>query len=182
MDRIREFLDERVRLQLWGRCPFCGRKFSDGKGRTRDHVPAKTLLREPFPTDICTVQVCCECNNRLSDDERYVRVLIGCVLSGSADPQDQEDPLVRKTLEQDSGLRERLAQARVSPQGGLGDTPLWQPESDRIARVLVKNARGHLWYECGLNRFDEPATSFLAFETLSDGQRAAYEVKSREVV
>ena len=47
------FVDER----LTGMCVYCG-----GQPNTRDHVPSRTLLEEPFPPHMPVVGACANCN------------------------------------------------------------------------------------------------------------------------
>ena len=42
-------------------CVYCG-----NAAGTRDHVPPKVLLDEPYPPDLPPVPACDECNNRFS--------------------------------------------------------------------------------------------------------------------
>ena len=48
------------------------------------------------------------------------------------------------------GLRERIAHARREQVSNTGEPEiLWEPEIERVHRVILKNARGHLLYELG---------------------------------
>ena len=49
----------------------------------------------------------------------------------------------------------------------------WTPEIDRIARVIVKNARGHALFELGLPLLSDPAyVGFSPILVMSDEQKA----------
>ena len=47
-------------------CIYCGKP-----AETREHVPSKSLLIEPFPENLPTIPACFECNNGFSADEEY---------------------------------------------------------------------------------------------------------------
>jgi hypothetical protein len=53
-------------LRLDAQCAYCG-SFPE----SRDHVPSKILLDEPFPYNLPVVPSCNNCNNGFSKDETY---------------------------------------------------------------------------------------------------------------
>ena len=53
MDPRKLFVDER----LIGMCSYCGRE-----PETRDHVPSRILLDDPFPPNLPVVEACRTCN------------------------------------------------------------------------------------------------------------------------
>lgn len=53
---------------------------------------------------------------------------------------------------------------------------LWQPERERIERIIVKNARGHAFFELGEPRFGKPShVYFSPLEYLDYEQRQNFE-------
>ena len=48
-------------------CIYCGKPAT-----TREHVPSKAFLVEPYPDNLATIPACFECNNGFSNDEEYV--------------------------------------------------------------------------------------------------------------
>ena len=48
-------------------CIYCG-----AESGTREHVPSKVFLDEPYPEDLPVLPACFNCNNGFSDDEAYV--------------------------------------------------------------------------------------------------------------
>ena len=55
-----------------GICTYCGRK----RQITKDHIPPKNLFPKPRPSDLITVPCCLECNQRISKDDEYFRLVI----------------------------------------------------------------------------------------------------------
>ncbi|WP_428118699.1 hypothetical protein [Candidatus Poriferisodalis sp.] len=108
---------------------------------TRDHAPPKVFLDEPYPDNIIKVASCAACNESASLDEQYVACLIEATLRGSTDPDDLQRSKIARTLRRDPALRSKLARAKFDVDGYIA----FQPESDRVSRVLTKMARG-LWY------------------------------------
>lgn len=145
MEHIDEFVDERQKSC----CIHCGGWMS-GLVKSRDHVPSKALLRVPLPANVPVVQVCKGCNEGFSRDEEYVVALLGCVLSGSAEPDAQSDPTARRILQRNERLRARIERSKTSYRTLFGETRhVWTPEQARIERIVLKNARGHAFFELG---------------------------------
>src|SRR5712671_7909372 len=84
MDQIEEFSD--TRQKSW--CIHCGGWIS-GMQTSGDHVPTKTLLREPYPLNTPVARICTDCNSGFSRDEEYFVAFLGSVLSGSTEPDAQ---------------------------------------------------------------------------------------------
>lgn len=137
VDQLRDLSDERLR----DGCVFCDDKVED----TRDHVPSRVLLDRPYPENLPVVPACTACNNGFSLDEQYLACLIDCVVAGSTDPQRVQRDQVRKILEQNPKLRERLEGARLEN----GGSTFFVPEADRVRNVVMKLARGHAAFELG---------------------------------
>lgn len=172
MEHIVEFGDERQKA--W--CIHCG-GWLDETSRTRDHVPTRALLDKPYPAHLPTVWVCRQCNGGFSEDEQYLVALLGCVLSGTAEVDGQSDPRIARLLENNPGLRSRIASARRTGASAAGrELVAWVCEQRRMARVIVKNARGHVLFEC-----NEPMLSerrrvwFATVGSLSGAEREAFE-------
>jgi hypothetical protein len=77
MEQIPNFGDTRSQ----GFCVHCG-----GPDESKDHIPSKVLLDEPFPENMHVCACCFRCNNDLSADEEYLACFLECVLAGDADP------------------------------------------------------------------------------------------------
>lgn len=188
MDEIREFVDERQKA--W--CIHCGGWLA-GLEKSRDHVPTKTLLHAPYPTNLPVVAICNQCNGGFSKDEQYFVAFLGSVISGSTEPGLQSNPDARRILEKNDKLRARIARSKKEYRTPGGEIRfVWEPELERINRVIVKNARGHALFEYGEPMLHDPTqvgsqplVSFTAaerksFENVSSGGLAAWlEVGSR---
>lgn len=84
-------------------------------------------------------------------------MFLQCVLEDSTDPDDHKNAKVSRALRYQSKLRSRIEHAKVEQLTLLGDTDLiWMPDEARVCRVVLKNARGHVWYEIGQPVLNEP--------------------------
>ena len=172
MDPIERFVDRRQ--QSW--CIQCGARIGEVE-TDEDHVPSKCLLRKPRPADPPLVRVCKGCNNGFSADEEYLFLFLNCVLAGSTDPESQDDPRVGRALRRHDKLRTRIERSKTEYQTVGGETRyVWTPEAERVNRVVVKNARGHAFYEYGEPMLTEPDLVWAApLESLPVAQQDAFE-------
>ncbi len=153
--------------RLVGICAYCG-----GVPSTRDHVPSRVLLDEPFPPNLPVVEACEPCNASFSSSELYVASLIECVLAGSADPRTFGRPKIAERLAQEPSLASML-EASYRP----GEFPCWQPDQRRLDQVILKLAQGHAAWELTLPAMDEPESlRCFPIVLMSASQLAAFEM------
>jgi hypothetical protein len=116
------------------------------------------LLVKPYPANLPIVEVCVTCNNGFSRDEEYLAAFLsGAVLTGSTQCTVQRNPSAAPALGGNEALRKRIERSKSEYKTLGGENRvLWKPEQDRIDRVVVKNARGHAFYEYGEPMLSEP--------------------------
>lgn len=167
IDAQQLFADERNS----GFCVFCG-----GEPTTRDHVPSKILLDEPYPSDLPVVSACNTCNNGFSLDEEYLACLLECALKGSAKPEGVDREKIKRILAARPDLAARIEQgASEDSSGGL----MWSVEHDRVQKIVVKLARGHLAYDLSEPHLEAPdSVTCIPLVSLSEQQRADFETVS----
>lgn len=134
-------------------CAYCC-----GATKTRDHVPARVLLDEPFPENLPVVPACLDCNNSASADEEYLACLVECVIHGTTEPTTLGRKKIRRLLTQRISLQARLAGAHRQDE----QQSVFSVELERIKRVMIKLARGHSLYE-----LNEPQTSVPSSVTIT---------------
>lgn len=162
MKQIRECGDDRN--QGW--CVYCG-----GLGETRDHVPSRVLLDEPYPPDLPVVPACAACNRAFSRDEAYLACVIECALTGSVESAKTRHK-VGEVLSKSPALAIRLTTARYECDGELG----FNPEPDRVRAIILKLARGHAAFENNEPRGDDPESArFVPFTAIGDADREKFE-------
>lgn len=156
MEQLQNFGDER---QLaW--CIHCG-----GATETRDHVPSRVFLNEPYPSNLPVVPSCLSCNRGFSKDEEYLACLADCVRLGSVNASAKHRPKIARILTAKPALASRLAKARRETIGGV----IFDVETDRVRNVVLKLARGHAAFELNEPQRDDPAR--LTFGLLSSMQK-----------
>jgi hypothetical protein len=116
--QIRTYVDDR----LAAFCYACG-----GAPATRDHVPPKVFLDEPYPENLPVVGSCRTCNEGASLDEEYVACVLEVAARGTVDPSGLTRPkIVRKRLDGVNGTAvedapSRPSSARVRPEVNARD-------------------------------------------------------------
>lgn len=106
-------------------------------------MPSKVLLREPRPANLPVATICTACNNGFSADEEYLSLFLHCVLAGSTAPDRHDNEKVARALRRHAKLRARIEGSKTAHRAADGETRLvWMPETERVNRVIVKNARG----------------------------------------
>ena len=157
MDPKHLFFDDRLK----DGCAYCGTKTS----YTRDHVPSKILLDEPYPENIPIVNSCKCCNSSFSEDELYLAALLECISSNSADLNYLKREKIKKAFEHSPLLQRRLSEARILDSE---DKTIWNVELPRIENVLRKLVFGHACYELYPVYFAEMEMKYAPLHTLSE--------------
>lgn len=152
MHKIEEFLDERQKS--W--CIHCARSLASLE-TNEDHVPSKSLLAKPRPHNLPVVIICKECNTSFSLDEQYATTFLSCVLAGCTNPERQSNASAARALTDSPALRSRIERSRTEYVTTGGEKRVvWKPEMDRIERIVLKNARGHAYFEYGEPMLEAP--------------------------
>ena len=99
------------------------------------------------------------------------------MVSGSTEPAPQVHPSAMRILERQPALRARIEHARRGSQASSDEIrTVWTPEIERIERVILKNARGHAFFEYGEALLSPPThVRFMPLLDLSGDQLTAFE-------
>lgn len=162
------FSDDRQK----GFCVHCG-----GPPESMDHAPSKVFLDLPYPKHMPSLPSCSNCNNGFSDDEEYLACFIECVIRGSSDPDQLGREKITRALRRNIRLRDRIERGhKQSETIGGGTVHLWQPEDERVQRVVLKLARCHAAYELNEPRLDEPQQMLvMPLVSMEEDQRHHFE-------
>lgn len=163
MHQLRNYGDSR---QIEG-CAICG-----GEVATRDHVPPRVFLDEPFPENLPVVGACELCNSGTSIDEEYVACCIDCAVTGSLNSSAALRPKIGRILARKPALRARILGGMTRNQG----TVIWNVEMRRVQRVIRKIACGLTVYELNEARHESPSAAVATpLASLDALQRAEFE-------
>lgn len=158
MDWYRECSDR----QFDGICAYCG-AIAD----TRDHVPSKALLDEPYTENIPVVPCCYKCNNDFSKDEEYFSCAIECCKHMTTNLSSLKRNKVIKALKRNPKLKSELSESIIIQKDSFGnDFYSFNFDNNRLINVIIKLAKGHARYEHSSPFLEEPKSIF--FNTISD--------------
>lgn len=159
-----EHLDNFGDSRQMARCVYCG-----GNTSTRDHVPSKIFLDEPFPENLPNVPACTECNSGFSRDEEYLACLIECARTRGTDPSNIQREKIKKSLTHSIGLAHLIKVSQTTSKDGL---TVFRFDSGRVRNVLLKLVKGHSAFELNEPQYTEPTIlNFEPIHTLSETER-----------
>ena len=145
-------------------CAYCG-KYAD----TRDHVPSKVLLDEPYPPELPVVWACTSCNNSFSADEAYFACAIDLASNNGVPKRKNIERILTKT----PLLRDKLKRCEISSCSG---TFFMLVDDSRVKNVVMKLARGHVLFEINEMCLEEPSyISFVPIHMLPENDRNNFE-------
>jgi hypothetical protein len=165
MRQIENFGDKRQT----DNCIYCGKGIE-----TREHVPPRVLLDEPYPENLPIVQACEICNQGYSLDEEYFACLIECARVGSVDLKVIERKKIRAILSRKTILLDKLQKAIAETPDGRKSFSI---EPERFKKILLKIAQGHALYEQNEPKREDDISGFAfgTLEMLSDESREIFE-------
>src|SRR3546814_4286014 len=137
----------------------------------------KSLLVKPRPHHLPVVTICRDCNNGFSRDQQYAVTFLSCVLAGATDHERQRNSSAARALTESAALRAMIDRTKSEfPTAGGGTRIVWQPDTDRMNRVIVKNARGHVYFEYGEPKMEAPLHVWARpLESMSEYELAEFE-------
>jgi hypothetical protein len=149
-----------------GYCVFCG-----GSPDTRDHVPPRVFLDEPYPENLPVVESCEACNGGASLDEEFVASLLEVATCGSVNAGDLRRASIIRTLNRKPALAAQLARSLCDGGGLL----LSDSDTSRLSRVIEKIGRALWVFETGVPSNNVAAVvRWNARESLTEGEREAF--------
>lgn len=135
-------------------CIYCG-----NLARTREHIPSKVLLDEPYPKNLYILPACYECNNLFSYDEVYVASVIE-LLSRITIPNYKRRIGIDKSLEKNPQLKYKIEDEIVyRVEQGLD----YKIDISRLDNTLLKLAKGHAAFELSEYNFNKYEISIQTF-------------------
>ncbi len=148
-------------------CTYCGVNAPD----TRDHVPSRILLDEPFPDNLPVVPCCDCCNQSFSLDEEYLACLLECVICGSTEIEKLQRNKIKRILIQKESLRQRIDGDKFEENEQFH----FRVDVKRLENVALKLAKGHAKFENSEVIFDEPIYfSARPLHTMSEEEEKAF--------
>ncbi len=180
MKRVKKIgIDERL---LWSDCLciHCGISLEKFK-ISKEHIPSKCLLMEPYPKELMTMNSCHKCNARSASDEQYLYALLSAVLAGSTSPEGQNTQKAVRTFKSSPRLRSMIEQSKTEIETLFGEIETsFFPDRKRVDHVVVKNARCHALYELDQAlSWDPDQVAAVPLQHLTPEQRVGFETAGK---
>jgi hypothetical protein len=171
MIQIEPFSDERHDYY----CAYCG----DNAPNTRDHVPSRILLDDPFPENLPVVGCCEKCNNDFSKDEGYFAAGIECMIHATSNVELLSREKIKNFLNKNAELKNNIeASFFEEEQLPFLDIPrklFFKRNPQRFENVITKLAKGHVKFELSKPITSHPDVLWFGFiEELSPNDRDAF--------
>lgn len=135
-----------------GICAYCGKE----KSITRDHIPPKVLLAEPYAPNLLTVPACFDCNRGFQADDDYTRNVLALDLRAQANRcAAAKLPAIFRSLQRPeatrfaASLRSKMRPSSVVDATGRPLGSVFQPDVSRIEATGKHIARGLHFSFCG---------------------------------
>ncbi|WRS26141.1 hypothetical protein U6B65_07170 [Oscillospiraceae bacterium MB08-C2-2] len=153
-------------------CIYCGKP-----AETRDHVPPKCFLDEPYPAQLKTVSACLQCNNGFSKDEDFIMYLSDYLLSIELYGGDFTRKKAEVRFSYNDNLEDRICKSIKLDKNGV----YFDFEHDRIVSIINKIAMGLLYLNLGSKK-EIAKSNFIVIPQLSSSQRVEFDCISWKVV
>ena len=118
----------------YSKCIYCGKT-----AETREHIPSKVFLAEPYPDNLGIVPACFECNQSFSKDELFLSLLIEILKNRYSDGTHKFDEGTKGRIHYNKTLVKLIKNV-------IENNNLDQFEQP-ISRIIFKLAVGHSVFE-----------------------------------
>lgn len=139
--------------RLFGYCIYCWEPLTR-ESTSKEHVPPKSLLDEPYAANLNIDHSCISCNNKFSQDEEYFSCIIECARCGSTNPDKLIRNKIIKTLKKNNKL---LSKIKTNTQQSLSEMTGLVINRQRVKDVVIKICQGHAAYDLAERLLDSPS-------------------------
>ncbi|MEK7992249.1 MAG: hypothetical protein AAB403_00440 [Planctomycetota bacterium] len=133
-------------------CVYCGQV----KKLTADHVPPKSLLAQPYPTNLLTVPACGDCNASFQLDDEYTRTVVSMDVRASKNHDAQSQlPAIIRSLQRPNAkafadyLTSQMAATRILAPDGVPMGQAIEVDRRRVHATGARIIRGLFYVEKG---------------------------------
>jgi hypothetical protein len=135
-----------------GTCGYCAKQ----RKLTRDHIPPKPLLEQPYPANLLTVPACYECNQSFMKDDEYTRTVLAVDIRASRNRAAQSKlPAIIRSLQDPEGqgfaayLASQTAQTAILGPDGTPMAEVIDVDRERLRATGSRLIRGLYFIEMG---------------------------------
>ncbi|WP_373035376.1 hypothetical protein [Sulfurimonas sp.] len=140
------------------KCVYCYEKAD-----SREHLPSKVFLDEPYPTNLAILPSCTICNNSYSEDEQYLACLIDYVQYKLHNLETLKRSKIQRAFNARPNIKNEFENS--TKYANNGNIDYIQYDDDRIKNILLKLSIGHATYSLSSIHLDEPSVINYKFAT-----------------
>ena len=145
--RILEFLKYDKKGDF--KCVYCGEKAD-----SREHIPSKVFLNEPFTTNLAILPSCKKCNNSYSENEQYLACLIDYVQYKMDNLKAVKRSKIQKTFDVRANIESEFENSTKYTL--TGNVEYIEYNDDKIKNIVLKLSIGHATYSLSAMHLAEP--------------------------
>lgn len=138
------------------KCIYCYKK-----ANTREHIPSKIFLDEPYPKTLALLPSCFKCNNSFSKDEQYVACLIDYIQYIQYELQDVKREKIRKAFNTRPNIKQEMENTIVDSKDKKSKYIKYNHE--KIESILLKLSIGHATYSLSRVHLEKPSGIYYKF-------------------
>lgn len=142
----------------WDKNRDCGCIYCGNIATTREHIPSKTFLIEPYPENLPTIPACFPCNNGFSFDEQYVAYYLEILKSHIFIGYNSNEKVLI-ALENIPALKHLIEYQIKEIDGNIH----FGFDKERFIRIINKLATCHAGYDFDNVDFDGPVNTWFEF-------------------
>lgn len=131
------------------KCVYCYEKAD-----TREHIPSKIFLNEPYSNNLAILPACFNCNNSYSDKEQYLACLIDYLQYKLYNLETVQRSKIQKTFISKPHIKDELEKSTIYANDGKLN--YIEYNHDKIQAILLKLSIGHATYSLSRIHLDKP--------------------------
>lgn len=146
------------------KCIYCYEKAD-----SREHIPSKVFLNEPFETNLAILPSCKSCNNSYSENEQYLACLIDYVQCKMSNLKAVKRSKIQKAFNVRPHIKNQLEES--TKYNDNGDIEYIEIDDNKIQKILLKLSIGHATYSLSSIHLGEPsAINYKFFPQLTNDE------------
>jgi|GEM_PF-1137034 len=121
------------------KCIYCHEKAD-----SREHIPSKVFLNEPFTTNLAILPSCIKCNNSYSENEQYVACLIDYIQYKMNNLKTVKREKIQKAFNARPYIEDELENS--TKYSDDGSVEYIEYNHEKIKNIVLKLSIGHAIY------------------------------------
>lgn len=140
------------------KCVYCYEKAD-----SREHLPSKIFLNEPYETELAILPSCTSCNNSYSENEQYLACLIDYVQYKLHNYEIVKRNKIQRAFNARPHIKKEFE--NLTKYTDDGNLDYIEFNHDKVKNILLKLSIGHATYSLSAIHLGEPVAINYKFAT-----------------